>query len=119
MSEDIEVLAVKRIDEDRRGAHVRVGEITIGSLWIVGLTSGRPRTSWPETGKGYPIVVATPELKAQVDQLVLEHAGIATTRSPPQTPRRDRRQSTRAAPSAQTEPDFDDPLDDIFGGGSS
>ena len=45
MSEDIEILAVKRIYDDRRVAHVRIGGITIKSLWIVGLASDKPRMS--------------------------------------------------------------------------
>ena len=118
MPEDIEILAVKRIDDDRRVAHVRVGDITIRSLWIVGLASGKPRISWPETGKGWPIVEATPELKARVDQLVLDHAGIATTRSARHRPprRAPQRSAHPARGGTQTEPDFDDPLDDLFGG---
>ena len=114
MSEDIQILAIKRIDDDRRVAHVRIGEITIRSIWIVDIARGNPHISWPETGKGWPIIEATPELKRRIDQLVLKHAGIATS-----TPRPARRRSRRRSPSAArapTEPDFDDPLDDLFGG---
>ncbi len=74
-----------------------------------------PRCSAQRKKKHEPCLNVRPDAD---DRAVWQcwHAGIATTRSPPQTPRRDRRQSTRAAPSAQTEPDFDDPLDDLFGG---
>ena len=118
MLEDIKVLTIKRIDDDRRVAHVRIGDLTIRSLWIVGIESGKPRTSWPETGKGYPIIEAGAELKARVDQLVLEYAGIATTRSPssPRRPRGRPRRGHAAHGGALAEPDFDDPLDDLFGG---
>ena len=114
MSEDIEILAVKRIDDDRRVAHVRIGGITIKSLWIVGLASDKPRISWPETGKGWPIVEATPELKAHVDRLVFEYAGLATM---PKTHKRARRSQRRAPPKPRSplSPEFDDPLDDILG----
>ena len=120
MSEDIEVLAVRRIDDDRRVAHVRIGDITIRSIWIVDIARGKPRISWPETGKGYPIVEAGPELKARVDQLVLDHAGIASTltarSSSTARPARRPQRSPTPRGDAQTEPDFDDPLDDLFGG---
>ena len=102
MSEDVEVLAAKRIDDDRRDAHVRIGDITIRSLWIVGLASSKPRTSWPQTSKGYPIVEAMPELKARVDRLVLDDIA-ATTRSRPR--RAARRPAAKAGPAAL--PDFD------------
>ena len=111
MSEDIEILAVKRIDDDRRVAHVRVSNITIRSLWIVGLASGKPRISWPETGKGYPIVEASPSLKVQIDQLVFEHAGIATPKPRPR--RSPRRPAPKSRPSGP--PEFDDPLGDLLG----
>ena len=112
MSEEIEVLAIKRIDEDRRVAHVRVGEITIRSLWIVGLAGNKPRTSWPETSKGYPIVEADAGLKARIDKLVFEYAGLEKPKRAKRSPRR------RAASKAQSplSPEFDDPLGDIFGG---
>jgi len=117
MSEDIEILAVKRIDDDRRVAHVRVSNITIRSLWIVGLASGKPRISWPETGKGYPIVEASPELKARVDRLVFEALRLGDRRRPHK--RRARRRASSARPTAVAEPDFDDPLDDLFGGAAT
>jgi len=114
VSEEIEVLAIKRIDEDRRVAHVRVGEITIRSLWIVGCAGNKPRTSWPETSKGYPIVEAGAELKARIDRLVFESAGIETPK-----PKRAKRAPRRRAPTKARpplSPEFDDPLDDILGG---
>ncbi len=113
MSEEIEVLSIKRIDEDRRVAHVRVGEITIRSLWIVGLAGNKPRTSWPETSKGYPIVEADAGLKARIDKLVFEYAGIETPK-----PKRAKRSPRRRAPSKARpplSPEFDDPLGDLLG----
>ncbi len=113
MSEEIEVLAIKRIDDDRRVAHVRVGEITIRSLWIVGLAGNKPRTSWPETSKGYPIVEADAGLKARIDKLVFEYAGIET----PKPKRAKRSPRRRATPKARppSSPEFDDPLGDLLG----
>ena len=116
MSETIEVLAVKRIDDDRRVAHVQVGDLIIRSLWIVDIASGKPRTSWPETGKGYPIVEAEPGLKDRIDQLVLDHAGLAPDPAPSRpTPRPKRRPRTAPPkPPPGYVPEFD-PLGDIFG----
>ena len=111
MSEDIEILAIKGIDDDRRVAHVRVGDITIRSIWIVDIASGKPRTSWPETGTGWPIVEAAPDLKSRIDHLVFEYAGIET----PKPKRAKRRPRRRAPPTTPAPPEFDDPLDDIFG----
>jgi len=71
LREDVELQKLTIIDADRAIAHVRVGGITIKSIWIVGIAAGSPRTSWPETGKGYPIVEATPDLKARIDDLIL------------------------------------------------
>jgi len=117
MSETIEILAIKRIDDDRRVCHVRIGDITIKSIWLVGLAAGKPRISWPETGKGYPIVEAEPGLKSRIDQLVFEHAGIETPK--PKRPRA-RRSPKRAPPKPPPGyvPEFDDPLGDILGGTS-
>lgn len=113
MSEDIEILAIKRIDDDRRVAHVRIGDIAIRSLWIVDIASGKPRVSWPETGKGWPIVEAEPGLKARIDQAVFEHAGIETPK-----PKRAKRPPRRRAPPKPPPgyvPEFDDPFGDILG----
>ncbi len=60
MSESIEILAIKRIDDDRRVAHVRVGKLAIKSIWVLNANSASPRISWPETGRGYPIVEPEP-----------------------------------------------------------
>ena len=45
---EIELIAIKTINDDRRVAHVRVGELLIKSLWVIGLRAGKPRVSWPE-----------------------------------------------------------------------
>jgi len=131
MSETIEILAIKRIDDDRRVCHVRIGDITIRSLWLVGLAAGKPRISWPETGKGYPIVEAEPGLKSRIDQLVFEHAGIETCvvggttrpaavpapRRPTPRPKKRPRTAPPKPPPGYV-PEFDDPLGDILGGTS-
>ncbi len=70
-SHDIELLKIIRLDADRCVSHVRVGKLYIKSLWITGISAGSPRVRWPETGKGYPIVEAEPDLKAEVEHLVL------------------------------------------------
>jgi len=130
MSETIEILAIKTIDDDRRVCHVRIGDITIKSIWLVGLAAGKPRVSWPETGKGYPIVEAEPALKARIDQLVLDHARLGMCSRPGTehpapapapsrpTPRpKKRRQRVEPEPPGYV-PEFDDPLGDILGGTS-
>jgi len=124
MSETIEILAIKRIDDDRRVAHVRVGDVTIRSIWIVDIASGKPRISWPETGKGCPIVEAEPALK-------VEHAGLGTrvvggttrpaTEPAPSRPTPRPKKRPRTAPPKPPPgyvPEFDDPLGDILGGTS-
>ena len=95
-----ELLAIRRVDDDRRVAHVRVGLISIKSIWVVGIKSGKPRISWPESGKGYPIVEADEPLKSEIDKMILL-AVTPTTRSCPASKKPDR-------------PFHDDPLDDLF-----
>jgi len=99
---EYELLAIRRVDDDRRVAHVRVGPISIKSIWIVGLKSGVPRISWPETGKGYPIVEADEPLKSEIDKMILASVAPAA----PSTTKRGRSTSDR--------PFHDDPLDDLF-----
>ncbi len=112
---DIELLQIIRLDADRCVSHVRVGKLYIKSLWITGISAGTPRVRWPETGKGYPIVEAEPDLKAEVEHLVLDGLGdpsrMRRHRARPRrpVPRRGPRASTPADP-------FDDPLDDLFKG---
>ncbi len=50
--DEIKLIAIKTIDDDRRVAHVRVDDLFIKSLWVVGLRAGKPRVSWPETARG-------------------------------------------------------------------
>ncbi len=110
---DIELLKIIRIDADRCVSHVRVGKLYIKSLWITGISTGRPMVRWPESGKGYPIVEAEPDLKAEVEHLVL--AGLES--GPPGRRARPRRPATRTACRASTPADpFDDPLEDLFKG---
>ena len=113
-SHDIELQKLTQIDADRCVSHVRVGKLYIKSLWITGISAGTPRVRWPETGKGYPIVEAEPDLRAEVDHLVL--AGLAGGQNAGRADwtRRPARRARRAPP-AQVEP-FDDPLDDLFKG---
>ena len=101
----VELLAIRRVDDDRRVAHVRVDAISIKSIWIVGLKTGKPRVSWPESGKGYPIVEADEPLKSQIDKMILEAVTVASHAAT--GPRRPK------APSADR-PFHDDPLDDLF-----
>ncbi len=68
---DISIERLIELDADRQVAHVRVGPLHIKSIWIVGIAEGKPRTTWPETGKGYPIVEADEPLKTQIDELIL------------------------------------------------
>ena len=103
-----ELLAIRRVDDDRRVAHVRVGPISIKSIWIVWLKTGKPRISWPESGKGYPIVEADEPLKSEIDKMILAAVDADT----PSTGR-----SRRTAISTSGKPDrpfHDDPLDDLF-----
>ena len=74
-----ELTRLIEIDDDRRIAHVRVGDLHIKSLWIVGIAAGRPRISWPETAKGYPIISAEPALQAEIDALILAAVGGKTS----------------------------------------
>ena len=114
-SHDIELLKIIQLDADRCVSHVRVGKLYIKSLWITGISTGRPMVRWPESGKGYPIVEAEPDLKAEVDHLVLDGLGDPSRmRQGRARPRRPARRARRAPP-AQVEP-FDDPLDDLFKG---
>ena len=115
---DIELLAVKPIDDDRRVAHVKIGPISIKSIWITGMASGHPRISWPESGKGYPIVTAEPELKARIDRMILDRIGGATVPAPRRAPPR-RRPRSAGGSGAKDIPFFDDLLDDILPVGTS
>jgi hypothetical protein len=109
---DIELLKIIRLDADRSVCHVRVGKLYIKSLWITGISTGRPRVRWPETGKGYPIVEAEPDLKAEVDHLVLDGLDSpARTGHRPARPRRVQRPDTTTTQAEH----FDDPRDDLFG----
>jgi len=72
-NEDIEILALKHVDGDRRIAHVRVGKLAIKSIWVLNASSATPRISWPETGKGYPIVEPDPDLRQTIDAMILDH----------------------------------------------
>ena len=108
----MELLAVKPIDDDRRVAHVKIGAISIKSIWITGIKSGKPRVSWPETGKGYPIVEADEPLKSKIASMILEQIGGAATPAPRKSPRR--RRSRSSVGGATVRPFFDDPLDDIL-----
>ncbi len=97
-----ELLAIRRVDDDRRVAHVRVGLISIKSIWVVGIKSGKPRISWPESGKGYPIVEADEPLKTEIDKMILDAVG-------------GRRSTTSRSISGKPDRPFhDDPLDDLF-----
>jgi len=98
----VELLAIRRVDDDRRVAHVRVDAISI-NIWIVAFKSGSPRISWPESGKGYPIVEADEPLKSQIDKLILDAVTPPPARS---NKKRDRPSTDR--------PFHDDPLDDLF-----
>ncbi len=111
----IELQKLTQIDADRCVCHVRVGKLYIKSLWISGISAGTPRVRWPETGHGYPIVEAEPDLKAEIDRLVLDGLGdLSRTR---QGRARPRRPAPRRGPRASTPADpFDDPLDDLFKG---
>ncbi len=92
-SHDIELQKLTQIDADRCVSHVRVGKLYIKSLWITGIATGSPRVCWPETGKGYPIVEAEPDLRAEVDHLVLDGLG-----DQPRTGHHRKRRSVRAGP---------------------
>jgi len=67
---DVEVRAIKPIDANRAVAHVAIGEIEIKSIWILDRQT-KPKISWPQTAKGYPIVDAAPELKAKINDMIL------------------------------------------------
>jgi len=110
MSESIEILAIKRIDDDRRVAHVRVGKLAIKSIWILNVSTS-PRISWPETGRGYPIVEPEPDLRRTIDAMILERLQGAAAAAP-------RRRAPRKLKRSD-KPFHDDPLDDLFkaGGG--
>ena len=97
----VELLAIRRVDDDRRVAHVRVDAISI-NIWIVEFKTGKPRVSWPESGKGYPIVEADEPLKSQIDKMILDAVTPPAKKRPrPKAPSTDR-------------PFHDDPLDDLF-----
>lgn len=84
---EIEVVRCTKLDADRAVAHVRVGPLKIGSLWIVGRESGRPRVSWPETGRGHPIVECEDEiLRDDIEQAVLAELDATPKRPPRSTP---------------------------------
>ena len=110
---DIQLLAVKRIDDDRRVVHVKIGPISIKSIWITGMARGHPRISWPETGKGYPIVTAEPKLKARIDSMILDRICGASAPAPRRALPRRRSRSTGGS-GATDRTFFDDPLDDIL-----
>ena len=114
--DDIELIAIKTIDDDRRVAHVRVGELLIKSLWVIGLRAGKPRVSWPETARGYLIVEPTQELRLKIDALVLGTG--AKSRAKIKAPRQRRRPSRSKwqAPTLHVD-DPNDPLEDLFRGG--
>jgi hypothetical protein len=70
--DEIVVSNVRRLDSDRAVAHVELSNgISLRSIWVVGLSKSQPKVSWPRTTRGLPIVMATPELKARIDTLVL------------------------------------------------
>ena len=52
-------------------AHVQVGGICIKSLWVVDTDTPMPSVSWPRTARGFPIIEASPALKAQINKVVL------------------------------------------------
>jgi len=107
-----ELLAIRRVDDDRSVAHVRVGPISIKSIWIVGLTSGKPRISWPESGAGYPIVEADEPLKSEIDRMILAAIDKSPGATSPTSKHRARR--SRPTPGKPDRPFHDDPLDDLF-----
>jgi len=112
---ECELLAIRRVDDDRRVAHVRVGAISIKSIWIVGLKSGKPRISWPESGKGYPIVEADEPLKSQIDRMILDQLREQVTTAPQKSSRKPKHFSTPRSKNIQPDRPFhDDPLDDLF-----
>ncbi len=109
---EFELLAIRKVDDDRRVAHVQVGPISIKSIWIVGLKTGKPRVSWPESGKGYPIVTADEPLKGEIDRMILDRIGGAKAPAPRRAPPRRRSRSSMSTSAGA--PFHDDLLDDIL-----
>ncbi|MDP6953039.1 MAG: hypothetical protein QGF53_09805 [Alphaproteobacteria bacterium] len=66
------VTALRRIDVARAVAHVQVGGICTKSLWVVDTDTPMPSVSWPRTARGFPIIEASADLKAQINKVVLE-----------------------------------------------
>ncbi len=77
-NDDIVVSKVRRLDDDLAVAHVdfSIG-ISLRSIWISGLSESQPTVSWPRSTRGFPIVLADPELRARIDALVLEAVAAA------------------------------------------
>lgn len=69
---DINVNRCTKLDDDRAVARVNVGPFQLGSMWVVGRASGKPRVSWPETSRGFPIVSVTDaDLRERIEREVL------------------------------------------------
>ena len=110
-----DVRNVVRIDDDRAVAHVVIGLIRLGSIWIVDIAAGRPRVSWPQTSRGYPIVEVDQPLRGEIEEAVLTALDDDQPARPAVRPRpTSRRSPKKAAPIAA--PLISDPLDDIFRG---
>ena len=104
---------IVRIDADRAVAHVVIGPIRLGSIWVVDIASGRPRVSWPQTSRGYPIVEVDQPLRSEIEEAVLTALDDRPAQLVKPTHRTSRRKKT--APPVTREP-FDDPLDDLIRG---
>jgi hypothetical protein len=71
---DINVTKYTVINTDRAVAHVDIGPISLGSMWIVDRKTD-PKVSWPRTARGYPLIsVKDAGLREQIERMVLKAA---------------------------------------------
>lgn len=65
------LLSIKKVDEDRRVATVRIGPLRLGSIWITDCETD-PCVSWPRTIRGYPIIEVDAELRIPIEDMLLQ-----------------------------------------------
>jgi hypothetical protein len=70
---NIRLDSLKYLDADRAVAHVTINdEISLKTLFCVGISKGRPTVSWPQSKRGFPIVEASPGLRERVDKVIID-----------------------------------------------
>lgn len=65
------IVSLKRLDEDRRVAEIKVGPILMGSVYLTGCQSRVPNVSWPKTARGYPVIVVDQPLRSKIEEDLL------------------------------------------------